>query len=69
MHKLDIAAIVSQIAGLSILAGDATFQSALTSLFGLNGPKITAAIGLVAVMASTILRIIGSPSTTQGASK
>jgi hypothetical protein len=63
MHKLDILAIVSQVAGLSILASDASFVSSLTTLFGTNGPKIVAAIGLLAVMASTVLRIVGSPST------
>lgn len=67
MHKLDVAAILAQVSGLSILAADTTFQASLVSLFGMNGPKIVAAIGLVAVLASTILRIIGSPSTSQGA--
>jgi len=63
MHKLDILAIISQVAGLGLLASDATFASALTTLFGLDGPKIVAAIGLIAVLASTVLRIIGAPST------
>ncbi len=69
MHKLDIAAIITQLAGLSILASDATFQSSLTLLLGTSAPKIVAAIGLISVLASTVLRIVGSPSTTQGASK
>jgi hypothetical protein len=63
VHKLDILAIISQVAGLSILASDATFQSSLTILFGTNSPKIVACVGLVAVLASTVLRIVGSPST------
>lgn len=69
MHKYDIAAIVSQLAGLSILASDATFQSSLTALFGPNSLKITAGIGLLAVLASTVLRVMGSPSSSQGATK
>jgi hypothetical protein len=69
VHKYDIAAIVSQLAGLSLLASDATFQTSLTTLFGTEGPKIVAGIGLISLLASTVLRIIGSPSSTQGATK
>jgi hypothetical protein len=70
MHKFDIAAIISQFAGLSLLASDATFQSDLVIILGSNAPKIVAYIGLVAVLASTVLRVVGSPSTTTiGASK
>jgi hypothetical protein len=72
MHKFDILAIITQFAGLTTLASDVTFQSSLSTLFGSASPKILAVIGLLAVLASTVLRIAGSPSSTpssQGVTK
>lgn len=64
MHKLDLAALLSRLAGLSILASDATFQSSISTLFGAWGPKILAGLGLTAILATDILRVIGSPTTS-----
>lgn len=69
MHKLDILAVLTQLAGLGILASDATFQTYLTTLLGPSATKYVAFFGLTSLVASTILRIIGSPSTSQGAPK
>jgi hypothetical protein len=62
MHKADIIAILSRVAGLGILATDATFTSALTTLFGPYGTKIIAVIGLVAIIATDIIRVQSVPT-------
>lgn len=62
MHKLDIVAIISRIAGLSILASDATFASSINAIAGPYGPKIVAILGLVAVVATDIIRVIAVPT-------
>lgn len=64
MHKLDLLSILTQASGLGILATDNAFQGYITTLAGKNAPIIIATVGLVAVLASTVLRIIGSPSFT-----
>jgi hypothetical protein len=62
MHALDLTAILTRIAGLSILAADTTFQTSITTLFGPHGTTIIAAIGLASVVATDVLRVIGSPT-------
>jgi hypothetical protein len=62
LHAIDVAAVLARLAGLGILASDVTFQQAIGTLFNGNGAKIVAAIGLVAVIAADILRVIGNPS-------
>ncbi len=70
LHKLDLMALLARVAGLSILASDATFQSSIASLAGSYAPKIIAVLGLVSLLATDVLRIIGSPTpTSTGAQK
>lgn len=64
LHPIDTLALLSQMAGLGILAGDSTFQSSITTLAGPFAPKIIAGLGLLALVASTILRIYGSPTSS-----
>lgn len=62
IHYKDLLAILSRVAGLSILITDATFVNSVNSLFGKDGAGILAAIGFVTTLAADLLRISGSPS-------
>lgn len=68
VHPIDFLAVLSQVAGLGILASDANFQSSITTLAGPYGPKIVAGLGLAALLASTVLRVYGCPTTASGGS-
>ena len=63
MHKADIVAIVSTIAAACALGTDAAFGQNLATLFGPSAPKILAAVALIGLVATTISRVLGSPST------
>jgi hypothetical protein len=64
MHKLDIAALLSTLVGVSSLAADAGFQSALAPLLGGYAHQVLAVLALLGLISAQVLRAIGSPSTT-----
>ena len=67
MHKSDVLSICSLVVGVAALAGDAGFANALDSLFGNNAARITlAAIGLLGIVASQIMRALTNPSPPSG---
>ncbi len=64
LHKLDIAALLSSLVGISSLATDAAFQTALAPLLGGNAHEVLAVLGLIGIVSSQVLRTIGAPSGT-----
>ena len=64
LHKLDIASLLSTLVGISALATDAAFQTALAPLLGGSAHEVLAVLGLIGIVSSQVLRTIGSPSTT-----
>jgi hypothetical protein len=64
MHKLDIAALLSTLVGVSSLAADAGFQAALAPLLGGHAQQALSIVALIGLVSAQVLRAIGSPSTT-----
>lgn len=62
MHKSDLFSLVSIFAAASGIASDTIFQANLATLFGAETPKILAALGLVGLCASQVLRVLSNPS-------
>jgi hypothetical protein len=63
MGKINVAAVLTKIAGLSVLVSDVTFAQALTGLLGPNATKVISGIGLASVIAGELLHILdGLPS-------
>ncbi|HEV7180150.1 MAG TPA: hypothetical protein VIG51_03915 [Candidatus Baltobacteraceae bacterium] len=65
MHKNDMAAVLTAFVGIGALASDAAFGQYLQLLLGAHAQQILAGLGMVGLLASTILRVLGSPSGTQ----
>ncbi len=66
MTNHDLAAILSTLVGVGALATDAAFGTYLQTLFGPHANAILAAIGLVGLVAATILRVLANPSPPAG---
>lgn len=64
MHKFDLASLLACIVGVASLATSAAFAGYVSTLFGPAAPQVIAGIGAAGLIASQVLRIIGSPSTT-----
>ena len=69
MHKYDVLALLSVLVGVGSLSADTAFGTQLNALFGSHDATIAlSALGLLGIVASQILRVLGSPSTTKGTS-
>lgn len=55
MCRMKIAAILTELASLSALVSDSVFQTAVTSVFGHDGPKIMGCIAIVGILSAKIL--------------
>jgi len=62
VHKLDAAAIVSTLVGVSALAADQGFQAALVVVIGPHAHNVLAALSITGLVGGQVLRILGSPS-------
>jgi hypothetical protein len=77
MCHMKIAAILTELASLSALVSDSVFQTAVTSVFGHEGPKIMGVIAIVGIVSAKVLHWLddqppdppeppSSPMTTKG---
>lgn len=64
MHKNDLTAILTTIVGVGALATDAAFGTYLQTIFGSSANVILAGFGAAGLVAATIARVLGSPSST-----
>lgn len=62
VHKLDLASLCSLIVGIASLVSIPLFSDSLTTLAGPYAKDVLAALALAGLIASQVLRIIGSPS-------
>jgi hypothetical protein len=62
VHKLDLAAVLSTLVGISALAADSTFKDALTTLLGPQTAPILSALSIIGLVGGQVLRVVGSPS-------
>lgn len=67
MHKLDLAAILSTLVGISALAADSSFKDALTALFGPETAHVLSILSIIGLVGGQVLRVIGSPSASTSA--
>lgn len=65
MHKFDIASLLSAIIGVAALADVDAFNEYLATLVGTqHAGTAVAFIGIAGLIASQVLRVMGSPSKT-----
>jgi hypothetical protein len=64
VHKLDLAAILSTLVGISALAADSTFKGALTAILGPDTSHVLSILSIVGLVGGQVLRVVGSPSST-----
>jgi len=62
VHKLDLAAILSTLVGISALAADSSFKEALTALLGPQTGPVLSALSIIGLVGGQVLRVVGSPS-------
>jgi hypothetical protein len=55
MCRMKVAAILTELASLSALVSDSVFQTAVTSVFGHDGPKIMGCIAIVGILSAKLL--------------
>jgi hypothetical protein len=55
MCKLKITAVLAELASLTALVSDSVFQTAVTSVFGHEGPKIMGCIAIVGIISAKLL--------------
>ena len=55
MCRMKVAAILTELASLSALVSDSVFQTAVTSVFGHDGPKIMGVLAIVGILAAKTL--------------
>lgn len=65
IHPADLIAILTRIAGLSALVGDAAFAQSLNALLGPAASTVITVLSLISIVATDIIRVVNVP--TQGA--
>jgi hypothetical protein len=67
MNYQSVLGVLGKVAGISSLLADTTFTAYIDQLFGANGTKIIAGLGIIAFTAGEISHILGVQTVVNNA--